>query len=73
MSRKDKQHVTNLQPWYGEAQLLITVAGEVISYDDYEDIQEVLREKLQIKYGERLINVEILPDEGVWGDPDDLL
>lgn len=73
MSSRRKNQAVNLQPWYGEAQLLITLAGQTMSQEEYEDIQEYVRGKLERKYGTALVNVEILAGDGEWGDPNDLL
>lgn len=62
----------NLQPWYGDAQLLITLAGQALPDEDHEKIRELVESYLKKKYKKALISVELPFTDGEWGDPSDL-
>lgn len=56
------------QPYYGEAQLLITTRDIDID-GDYDELQDVIKQHLEKKYGEGTVkSVEIFGEEGEFGD-----
>lgn len=57
------------QPYYGDAQLLITMNDGPIIEDCYKELQDVIKDWLEQKYGKGSVKcVEIIGEEGEYGD-----